>query len=307
VQLIIQPDDGITPLLKAVRGAKRSIDIVIFRFDRTELARALSDAVARGVPVRALIAHTNRGGEKRLRKLELKLLAAGITVSRTADDLPRYHGKMMIVDGRLFVLGFNYTRQDIEESRSFGIVTRDKRLVKEALALFEADNNRTDYEPGYDRLVVSPETSRPLLSAFIKRAKKQLLIYDEKVTDNAMQRLLRERVNAGVEVRIIGEMEKSLDGVAARRMPGLRLHVRAMVRDGSDVFVGSQSLRKLELDGRREVGVIVHSRGVARLLRAIFEMDWAKAKGSPKRQSRAAKLLKALRGTKAVKAAEAAS
>ena len=46
---------------------------------------------------------------------------------------------MMIVDDTLHVFGFNYTRLDIERSRSFGLVTSDKRLVKEACTLFEAD------------------------------------------------------------------------------------------------------------------------------------------------------------------------
>lgn len=45
--------------------------------------------MARGVVVRALIAHTNRGGEERLRKLEQRLLKAGLTVCRTKDDLVR--------------------------------------------------------------------------------------------------------------------------------------------------------------------------------------------------------------------------
>ena len=94
MKLIIQPDDGLTPLLKAVRRARKTIDIVIFRFDRVELEKALEAAVTRGVVVRALIAHTNRGGEKSLRRLELRLLDAGVTVARTADDLPRYHGKI---------------------------------------------------------------------------------------------------------------------------------------------------------------------------------------------------------------------
>src|SRR5919107_690166 len=128
------------PLLKAVRKARKTIDIVIFRFDRVELEKALEAAVARGVVVRALIAHTNRGGEKSLRRLELRLLNAGVTVARTADDLPRYHGKVLLVDDSLYVFGFNYTKLDIEKSRSFGIMTRDKRLFKEACALFEADS-----------------------------------------------------------------------------------------------------------------------------------------------------------------------
>src|SRR5262245_119892 len=105
VKLIIQPDAGLTPVLQAVRKATKTIDIVIFRFDRTELEKALGAAVARGVVVRALIANTNRGGEKSLRKLELRLLDAGVTVARTADDLTRYHGKMMVIDDTLHVYG----------------------------------------------------------------------------------------------------------------------------------------------------------------------------------------------------------
>jgi cardiolipin synthase len=275
VKLITQPDDGLTPLLQAVRRAKRSIDIVIFRFDRPELEKALETAVARGVVVRALIAHTNRGGEKNLRKLELQLLNAGVTVARTADDLPRYHGKMMTVDNTLYVLGFNYTKLDIEKSRSFGIATRDKRLVKEACSLFEADSTRQPYSPGHNRLVVSPETSRELLTAFIRGAKKQLLIYDEKVTDNLIQRVLEDRVGAGVDIRVIGKLEKNLNGIETRKLPDLRLHVRAIVRDGASAFVGSQSLRRLELDVRREVGVIITDSRVAGKIQSVFEADWA--------------------------------
>lgn len=275
MRLIIQPDDGLAPLLKAVRTARKAIDIVIFRFDRNELEKALEAAVARGVVVRALIAHTNRGGEKSLRKLELTLLDAGITVARTADDLPRYHGKMMVVDDTLHVYGFNYTKLDIEKSRSFGIITRDKRLVKEAVSLFEADRTRQPYSPGHDHLAVSPESSREVLTGFLKKAKKQLLIYDAKVTDRLILRLLADLAKAGVEIRMFGKLGKTASGVDARKLPDMRLHVRAIIRDGTAAFIGSQSLRKLELDGRREVGVIVTDSRIAKKMQAVFEADWA--------------------------------
>jgi phosphatidylserine/phosphatidylglycerophosphate/cardiolipin synthase-like enzyme len=277
VKLIIEPDDGVTPLVRGIRNAKKSIDIVIFRFDRPELEKALEAAVARGVTVRALIAHTNRGGEKTLRKLETRMLAMGITVSRTADDLPRYHGKLMIIDDALYVLGFNYTKLDIEKSRSFGVITRDPKLLKDAAALIEADSNRQTYAPSHERFVVSPETSRARLTSFIKGAKKTLSIYDEQVTDNLIQRLLEERAKAGITIRIIGKLEKPLDGIETRKLDDLRLHVRAIVRDESAAFVGSQSLRKLELDGRREVGIIVRDARVARQIQAVFDADWKHA------------------------------
>ena len=275
MKLIIQPDDGVTPLLQAVKKAKRSIDIVIFRFDRPELEKALEAAVARGVTVRALIAHTNRGGEKNLRKLEMRLLAAGVIVARTADDLTRYHSKMMVVDDALFVLGFNYTRLDIDKSRSFGVVIREKRLVKEACTLFTADSTRQPYTPGHERFVVSPESARKSLTDFISKARKQLLIYNIKISDRMALRALAERRKADVEIRVIGKIDKGLDGVAARPLVGLRLHVRAIVRDGTAIFIGSQSLRKLELDGRREVGVIMHDSKAAKKMMAVFEQDWA--------------------------------
>jgi phosphatidylserine/phosphatidylglycerophosphate/cardiolipin synthase-like enzyme len=291
VKLIIQPDDGLAPLLKAVRSAKKTIDIVIFRFDRIELEKALEAAVARGVVVRALIAHTNRGGEKSLRKLELRMLDAGVTVARTADDLPRYHGKMMVVDDELHVFGFNYTKLDIEKSRSFGISTRDKRLVKEAASLFEADSTRQPYNPSHDHLVVSPESSREILTAFIKKAKKQLLIYDAKVSDRLILRLLAERAKNGVEIRMFGKLGKGATGIEARKLPDLRLHVRSIIRDGSAAFMGSQSLRKLELDGRREVGIIVTDSRIAKKMQAVFEADWAhtpEAKAADKAEEKAA-------------------
>lgn len=276
MKLIIQPDDGVVPVVQAIARAKKTIDIVIFRFDRRDIENAIHAAVQRGVVVRALIAHTNKGGEKTLRKLELRLLDAGATVARTADDLTRYHGKLLIVDGHaLHIYGFNYTTLDIEKSRSFGIVTRDGRIVGEALKLFEADALRQSYTPSHRRLVVSPENSRTLLTDFLKGARRQLLIYDAQVSDNAIQKVLQERVKAGVEVRIIGSLEKSLDGVKVRKLD-MRLHVRAIIRDGREAFIGSQSLRRLELDGRREVGIIVKNSGIVRRIQAVFEADWRK-------------------------------
>jgi cardiolipin synthase len=149
--------------------------------------------------------------------------------------------------------------------------------VKDAASLFEADTSRQTYAPTDNRFVVSPETSRARLTSFIKGARKQLCIYDEKVTDNLIQRLLEERAKAGVGIRVIGKVEKTIAGVECRKLRDLRLHVRAIVRDGCAAFVGSQSLRKVELDGRREIGVLIADTRVARKIQTIFDADWEHA------------------------------
>jgi len=276
LELIVQPTDGIARTLSAVERAKTSIDIVIFRFDLKPLEKALEAAVKRGVAVRALIAHTNSGGDKRLRQLELRMLNAGVTVTRTADDLVRYHAKMLIVDREeLHVYGFNYTSLDLK-SRSFGIVARERKYVVEALRLFDADVCRQDFEPSIDGLVISPEHAREQLAKFIKRAKKSLVVWDPRLTDPQMLRLLHQRAKAGVDIRIIGKIAKRGSDLRVQKMPGGRLHVRAIVRDCEEAFVGSQSLRALELDGRREVGLLSKDTKVVKAILEIFESDWAK-------------------------------
>jgi phosphatidylserine/phosphatidylglycerophosphate/cardiolipin synthase-like enzyme len=273
---LIQPHDGIAPLLAGIKSAKKSIDILIFRMDWKELETALKTASSQGIAVRALIAHTNRGGESKLRNLETRFLEAGITVGRTADDLIRYHGKMMIIDRKaLFLLSFNFVHMDIDHSRGFGIVTKSAKVVQEAVKLFEADLNRQTYAAGSHALIVSPSNARKQLSAFIKQAKKQLLIYDPKIGDRQIMHLLEDHAKAGLDVKVIGAIAAKSAHLAVTPLTSMRLHTRTIIRDGRQAFVGSQSLRQPELDLRREIGIIVRDAKVVKTLVDTFEKDWA--------------------------------
>ncbi len=302
MKLLVQPTDGITPLIKGIEEAKQTVQIVIFRLDRGDIERALENAVARGVAVHALIAYVNRGGEKMLRKLEMRLLQAGVTVARTSDDLVRYHDKYMIVDGReLYVLAFNFTYLDIDHSRSFGVVTTDHHCVHEAVRLFEADTLRRRYVPEWDNFVVSPLNARKQLEAFLENTKQQLLIYDPHISDRAMVRLLEARARSGVEIKIMGRMTRRAEGVAVRKTP-IRLHARTIVRDRGHVFIGSQSLSEVELDARREVGIISSDHDVLEGVIRTFEDDWLKAESAQEKpaDTDAAAVKAAKRAVKAI-------
>ena len=119
----MQPEAGIVPIVQAIKQARTSVSICIFRIDRPEVEKALAAAVQRGVNVSALIAHTNRGGEAAAATSSNSgCWPPASTVSRTGDDLRRYHAKYLVVDNVLHVLGFNLTKLDIDKSRSFAVV-----------------------------------------------------------------------------------------------------------------------------------------------------------------------------------------
>src|SRR5260370_24347803 len=82
VKLLVQPGDSVTTLVQAINIAKRSIEVLIFRFDRCEIENALAHAVTRGVALHSLIAYTTRGAERDQRKLEMQMLPTGMTISR---------------------------------------------------------------------------------------------------------------------------------------------------------------------------------------------------------------------------------
>jgi hypothetical protein len=96
-----------------------------------------------------------------------------------------------------------------------------------------------------------------------------------------MIRILHERQKAGVEIRIIGKVagSKELKELNVQKLQGqfptrTVLHTRTIVRDRHQAFIGSQSLRKAELDSRRELGLIVNNAFVVKRLCDIFEADW---------------------------------
>jgi phosphatidylserine/phosphatidylglycerophosphate/cardiolipin synthase-like enzyme len=275
LKLLVQPESGLTPVIQAMRRATRTIDVAIFRLNRNDVEEALAAAVARGVKVRALVAHRNSGGEARLRKVEQRLLQAGVVVARTAGEFVKYHGKYMIIDDTLHLLGFNFTKNDLSNTRSFGIQTRNRRAVQDALKLFECDMTKQPFSTSRSSpLVVSPENARPSLESFVRGARKCLAIYDARLDDPAFVKLIQQRAATGVQVQVIGKAPRLSKEIPVRQLKDLRQHVRAVIRDGSRVFVGSQSLRRLELDSRREVGLIITNPAVARRMLQVFETDW---------------------------------
>jgi len=182
----------------------------------------------------------------------------------------------MVVDrSTLWLMCFNLTALDVGRSRSFAVVSRQRTDVQQALKLFEADSARQPYEPTHSQLVVSPENARNILTEYVRKAKKQLLIYDPKVGDPAILKLLKDHSKNGVDIRIIGRVSKPGNELPHEKYPGKRLHARVIIRDHHDAFLGSQSLRKLELDKRREVGIVVKDQSVVAELTRTFEDDWA--------------------------------
>ena len=121
-------------------------------------------------------------------------------MTRTDDELVRYHGKLILIDRvTLYVLGFNFTSNDVK-SRSFGVRTKNPKVLRDVLALLEADRTRGEFKPSAPDLVVSPQNARRRLTRFLRKARVSLDIYDPSVTDDGLIRVMKELAVKGVAI-----------------------------------------------------------------------------------------------------------
>lgn len=284
LSLIIQPGDSFFPLVHAIDNAQHSIKMTIFRMNDPIVRDALVSAVRRGVKVKALVSRESKGWIKRNKKLAETLSKMGVSVRTPKSDdenIRRFHYKMMTLDNRIsLILTFNPTQQNLHYARDFGILLRDHEITEELNRLFDADWHNQSYKPGDVPLVISPHDSRKKLIELLESASHTIRIMDAKLKDLEVLSLLMRKAAAGCDVRIISRdafYNEVVPGLHVRKLARYKLHAKCIVADSKHFFVGSQNLRPVSLDKRREVGIIIADADMARRIERVFDEDWANA------------------------------
>lgn len=284
LSLIIQPGDSFFPIVDAIDTAKQSIKMTIFRMDDPIVRAAMSYAVERGVKVQALVAPSSKGWNRRNKKLadDLAKLGVEVRVTRpTKEKIKRFHYKMMTVDEQLsLILTFNPTQENLHYARDFGLLIRDEEITTELNRLFDADWNGVPFKPKRLPLVISPHNSRKKLLGLLGSAQRSIRILDAKVEDQQVMGLLMRKASSGVNVRIISQdafYDAVVPNLHVTTLARFKLHAKCVIVDGERFFIGSQNLRRVSLDRRREVGIIVEDDAMARRIARVFDEDWLTA------------------------------
>src|SRR6185295_17181149 len=92
-KLIVMPDDGIQPLLTAIRSARSSLEIKLFLFSEPRLVDAVVEAHKRGVKTRVMLNPARRSGKSDNDAANDLLVSAGVSVKATNPDFPITHEK----------------------------------------------------------------------------------------------------------------------------------------------------------------------------------------------------------------------
>src|SRR6516164_343270 len=294
--LIVQPDDGVKPVLDLIASAQRSLRTVQFTLDDPRVIAAVLDAHRRKVTVHVLLNPQKSSGERANDATFKHLAHAGVAVEWSHPRFPVTHQKAIVVDDeRALIATFNLSAKYFGETRDHGLVTESTVQVQAINEAFEADWRRRSFTPDDDNgLVWSPDNARRIIAAFIYAARHTLDVQHPKFVDATVIDRLSAAQGRGVRVRILCGGKHGLspwdthdtfaslrilgrDQVKVRRQKHPKVHAKLIVADGARALMGSMNLDRSAFDLRRELGAVVHAPAIVERLQKLFDHDWQKA------------------------------
>ncbi len=292
--LIVQPDDGVAPVLDFIRLARESLLIKQFTFDQPEIMQAVVDRKNAGVKVRVMLNPKRSGGDRANDATFEFFKAAGVEIKWASPKFYVTHEKSIVVDGKAVLIAtFNLCEKYFTLTRDYGVIVQEPAKVAQVAEGFQADwDERDDWHPSpASGLLWSNNNSREAMSRFIDSAKHTLEVQHPKFVDATILDRISEAAHRGVAVRVLCGGKHGISdwdildtfsslrlmrrlGVKVHKQKNLRLHAKLLLADDSHAIVGSMNIDRSAFDLRRELGTKVSDPGVITRLLSVFNEDW---------------------------------
>lgn len=279
-RLVVEPTEGVRPLLRAIDAAHHTIFLEAYILTQRRVERALQRAAAQGVAVYVLLDSHPFGMGNQPAQMASSLQSAGIAVRWTSPRFYYTHAKFLVVDDTLAVISTaNFSTAAFSKNREFLVFDRQRADVHDLSNTFRSDWDRIPFENRNPALIISPR-SRPELTILLQRSRHFVDVYAEEVADPGLDRLLVQ-LHRHVRVRVLlADTYRSpglnlllKEGVAVHGMRYPYIHAKMFLVDGRYAFIGSENLSPTSLDLNREVGIVLRGAAVERAL-TIFHQDW---------------------------------
>src|SRR6185437_4275792 len=150
LSLIIEPDDGVAPILDTIASARRSVELVMYELDDRQIEDALIADETRGVAVRVILSAGYSGASSTVNEAAFDYLqAARVPVRWSPAYFSLTHEKSLVVDGDCaIIMTFNLVSKYYSTGRDFGIVDKGAVDVAAIQRTFTADWNGGGFYSG---------------------------------------------------------------------------------------------------------------------------------------------------------------
>jgi phosphatidylserine/phosphatidylglycerophosphate/cardiolipin synthase-like enzyme len=287
--LIIEPDQGMTPVYALISSAKQTLDMTMYELVDTQATTLLTQAATNGVKVRVILDQNDEMSDNT--PAYNTLADGGVQVHWANPIYEATHQKTLTVDGTTSaIMTLNLEATDYATSRDFAVVTEDQADVAAIERVFDNDFTNTGIAPPTgDDLVWSPTNAQSALVGIIQGATSSLLVENEEMSDDTIVSALIASATKGVDVKVIMESSSTYAtefealmaaGVNLRvyRHSHLYIHAKVILADygtgASKCFIGSENFSHASLTANRELGLITSDPSITAQIEATLTSDY---------------------------------
>lgn len=299
LNVIVEPDAGLDPVVNAIRGAKKSVWLEMYLLTNKTIVSALEEDANDGVDVRVMLEPDPTGvGSTQPKETRDKLNAAHVKAQFSDPAFSLTHEKGMIIDNSTaYIMTTNFTNAALGAgsgtlNREYDIIDTNASDVQAVAAIFQADWEHSTANFSDSNLVVSPVNSRNDFMTLIESARQTLVIEAEEMKDSSIEQALVSAERRGVKIEVIlpapsgsardtnqsGINTIKDGGISVREDHHLYMHAKIIVVDGNEAFVGSENISTQSLDKNRELGLLISDSTVLGTLQQTFQTDWGQSK-----------------------------
>jgi phosphatidylserine/phosphatidylglycerophosphate/cardiolipin synthase-like enzyme len=293
VTIQVQPSDFGAQIEAAIRAAKTSVHMTMYLLSDTSIIDALGDLKDAGKDVKVVLNQTfpPNGGDNSSSFAKLK--ARGVNVVYAPPAYTFTHAKTVVIDGaKALIMTMNLTQTSARDNREYIATDSDPADVADCEKIFTADFASASVNVN-GKLIVSPQSATPVdprarLKALIDSARTSLDVEVQSLSDSALTNAIILAHKDKVAVRVVTATGNTpsageKDATAKLKAAGVPLvgvatpyiHAKAIVVDGSKVFVGSQNFTPTALFQNREIGVVTDAPAEAAKVRDVIAKDFA--------------------------------
>lgn len=284
-RLIVEPDEGRTPLYNAIQHAHSSVQVVMYGLTDTALLNTLIQSQSAGKKLQILLEETPYKNENENTFAIAKLNAEKINWRPAYNAFQLTHQKTMIIDQhQAIIMTFNFTHASFKNERNFALIIDDPDEVNEIEKVFQADWQRQNVSVSNPNLVWSPNNSKQKILDLIRSAQSSIKIYAQDISDYQTIGALAKAARSGRKVEIligklndknakkINYLEKA--GVIIHTNKKYYIHAKVIIIDKSAALLGSLNLTFPSINKNRELAIISHDPQVVKQLTRIFDEDF---------------------------------
>jgi len=293
LRLIVEPDDGLQPVVDFIQSAESSLLIKQFTFTEESFIQAVIERKNAGVDVRVMLNTQRSGGDRANDETFEKFENAAVNVQWASPKFYVTHEKSMVVDGKAALIAtFNLSEKYFSLTRDYGVITEQPHRVAQITEVFDADWEHRDWTASsYEGLLWSNTNSRYHMAQFIDTAQHRLDIQHPKYVDAVILDHIAAAADRGVKVHVLCGGKHGISewdildtfaslrtlrrfGVKVHKQKNLRVHAKLLIADDEHALLGSMNIDRSAFDMRRELGITISEQEVVARLKEIFDSDW---------------------------------